>query len=309
MDLRIFVEPQQGSTYAQQLGVARAAEEGGFDAFFRSDHYLRIGGGDPGPGPTDSWVTLAGLAVQTSRIRLGTLLTSATFRYPGPLAISVAQVDEMSGGRVELGLGAGWFEAEHQAQAIPFPALGERFDRLTEQLEIITGLWTAPVGETFGYEGRYYSVTDNPGLPKPAQRPRPPIIIGGSGPARTPRLAARYADEYNAAFKPVAEAARLFDQTRRACEEIGRDPGSLKRSVALTTCCGRDEAELTRRVEAVGRQLPELRENGLAGTPAELVEKIGAYAKIGADRVYLQVLDMDDLDQIALLAAEVRPHV
>ncbi|ONH26116.1 LLM class F420-dependent oxidoreductase [Pseudofrankia asymbiotica] len=309
MDLRIFVEPQQGNTYAQQLGVARATEEGGFDAFFRSDHFLRIGGGDPGPGPTDSWVTLAGLAVQTSRIRLGTMLTSATFRYPGPLAISVAQVDEMSGGRVELGLGAGWFEAEHKAYAIPFPPLGERFDRLGEQLEIITGLWAAPAGETFGYEGRYYSVTDSPGLPKPAQRPRPPIIIGGFGPVRTPRLAARYADEYNAAFQPVAEAARLFDQTRKACEEIGRDPGSLKRSVALTTCCGRDEAEVTRRVEAVGRQVPELREGGLAGTPAELIEKIDAYARIGADRVYLQILDMDDLDHIALLAAEVLPHV
>jgi len=309
MDLRIFVEPQQGHTYAQQLGVALAAEEGGFDAFFRSDHYLRIGEGEPGPGPTDSWLTLAGLAVQTSRIRLGTMLTSATFRYPGPLAISVAQVDEMSGGRVELGLGAGWFEAEHKAYAIPFPPLGQRFERLTEQLEIITSLWTTPVGKTFGYEGRYYSITDSPGLPKPVQRPKPPIIVGGFGPVRTPRLAAQYADEYNAAFRPVAEAVALFDQTRRACEAIGRDPGSLARSVALTTCCGRDEAEFTRRAESVGRQVSELRESGLVGTPAEVVERIGDYAKIGTDRVYLQLLDMDDLDHIALLAAEVLPHV
>jgi F420-dependent oxidoreductase-like protein len=309
MDLRIFVEPQQGQTYAQQLAVARATEEGGFDAFFRSDHYLRIGDGNPGPGPTDSWVTLGALAVQTSRIRLGTLLTSATFRYPGPLAISVAQVDEMSGGRVELGLGAGWFEAEHKAYAIPFPPLGERFDRLAEQLEIITGLWATPVGETFGYEGRYLTVVDSPGLPKPAQRPRPPIIIGGFGPVRTPRLAARYADEYNAAFQPVEAASRLFDQTRTACAAIGRDPASMKRSVALTTCCGRDEAEVARRAEAIGRQLPELREGGLAGTPAEIVERIGAYVKIGADRIYLQILDLADLDHIALLAAEVLPHV
>jgi F420-dependent oxidoreductase-like protein len=307
MDLRIFVEPQQGNTYAQQLGVARATEAGGFDAFFRSDHYLRIGGGDPGAGPTDSWVTLAGLAVQTSRIRLGTLLSSATFRFPGPLAISVAQVDEMSGGRVELGLGAGWYEAEHKAYAIPFPAVRERFDRLTEQLEIITGLWETRAA--FNYEGRYYSVTDSPGLPKPVQSPRPPVIIGGFGPVRTPRLAARHGDEYNAAFQPVSAAARLFDATRAACEDLGRDPGSLKRSVALVVCCGQTEAEVARRAEAIGQGVPELRAAGLAGSPADVLEKIGAYAKVGADRVYLQVMDMDDLDHIALLAAEVLPHV
>jgi F420-dependent oxidoreductase-like protein len=307
MDLRIFVEPQQGNTYAQQLGVARAAEEGGFDAFFRSDHYARIGGGDPGVGPTDSWVTLAGLARETSRIRLGTLLTSATFRYPGPLAISVAQVDEMSGGRVELGLGAGWYEAEHEAYAIPFPPLAERFDRLAEQLEIITGLWTAT--ETFSFEGRYYTVTDSPALPKPVQSPRPPVIIGGFGPVRTPRLAARFGDEYNAAFQPVTEAARLFDATRRSCEEIGRDPGSLTRSVALTVCCGRDDAEVARRAATIGREVPELKDSGLAGTPTEITARIGEYARIGANRLYLQLLDMDDLDQIALLAAEVLPQV
>jgi F420-dependent oxidoreductase-like protein len=307
MDLRIFVEPQQGNTYLQQLGVARAAEEGGFDAFFRSDHFVRIGGGDPGPGPTDSWVTLAGLARETSRIRLGTLLTSATFRYPGPLAIAVAEVDAMSGGRVELGLGAGWFEEEHTAYGIPFPPFGERFDRLTEQIEIITGLWTAP--GRFSYPGRYYTLTDSPALPKPVQSPRPPIIVGGFGPVRTPRLAARFADEYNAAFQPVAAAARLFDGTRRSCEEIGRDPASLLRSVALVVCCGEDDAAVARRAAAIGRAVPELKESGLAGSPAEIVARIGEYAKLGADRIYLQLLDMDDLDQVALLAAEVLPHV
>ncbi|WP_045877177.1 LLM class F420-dependent oxidoreductase [Pseudofrankia sp. DC12] len=307
MDLRIFVEPQQGSTYAQQLAVARAAEEGGFDAFFRSDHYVRIGGGGPGVGPTDSWVTLAGLARETTRIRLGTMVTSATFRYPGPLAISVAQVDEMSGGRVELGLGAGWYEAEHKAYAIPFPPLGERFDRLGEQLEIITGLWAAT--EPFSYEGRYYSINDSPALPKPVQSPRPPVIIGGFGPVRTPRLAARFGDEYNTAFQPVGEAARLFDATRQSCEEIGRDPASLIRSVALTVCCGKDDAEVARRAAIIGREVPELKENGLAGTPAEITARIGEYAEIGAGRLYLQLLDMDDLEQIALLAAEVLPQV
>src|SRR5580704_10818810 len=148
MKVRIFVEPQQGATYQQLLEVARVTEAGGFDALFRSDHYLTMGG-DGLPGPTDAWVTLAGLARETSRIRLGTLVTSATFRWPGVLAISVAQVDAMSGGRVELGLGAGWYDGEHTAYGIPFPALGERFERLDEQLAIITGLWSTPPGERF----------------------------------------------------------------------------------------------------------------------------------------------------------------
>ena len=194
MDFRVFVEPQQGATYADQLAVARAAEQLGYSAFFRSDHYLAMSG-DGLPGPTDSWVTLSAIARETTSIRLGTMVTSATFRYPGPLAISVAQVDEMSGGRVELGIGAGWFEAEHLAYAIPFPPLRERFDRLTEQLHIITGLWTTPVGEKFNYDGSHYIVADSPALPKPVQRPHPPIIVGGGGAKRTPALAARFADE------------------------------------------------------------------------------------------------------------------
>src|SRR5687768_12581759 len=203
MQLRIFTEPQQGASYDDQLAVARLAEELGFDAFFRSDHYLKMGGVSGRPGPTDSWVTLAGLARETSTIRLGTLVTSATFRHPGPLAISVAQVDAMSGGRVELGLGAGWFEAEHEAYAIPFPPVGERFARLDEQLAIVTGLWRTPAGERFSYSGRHYSVVDSPALPKPVQSPRPPVIIGGGGPKRTPRLAAQFADEFNLPFSPV----------------------------------------------------------------------------------------------------------
>ncbi len=200
MQLRIFTEPQQGASYDDLLAVAQAAERLGFDGFFRSDHYLVMGGGDGLPGPTDAWVTLAGLARDTTRLRLGTLVTSATFRLPGPLAVSVAEVDHMSGGRVELGLGAGWYEAEHRAYAIPFPPLGERFERLEEQLAIITGLWGTPAGERFSYTGRHYEVTDSPALPKPRQQPRPPVIVGGHGPSRTPRLAATYADEFNLAF-------------------------------------------------------------------------------------------------------------
>src|SRR5579859_6280962 len=203
MKLRIFTEPQQGADYQTLRAVALAAEELGFDAFFRSDHYLKMGSVSGQPGPTDSWATLAALAVETSRIRLGTLVTPATFRLPGPLAITVAQVDQMSGGRVELGLGTGWFEAEHTAYGIPFPSLGERFDRLEEQLAIITGLWTAAEGQTFSFEGAHYRVADSPGLPKPAQRPRPPVLVGGLGARRTPRLAARFADEYNVAFRSI----------------------------------------------------------------------------------------------------------
>ena len=166
MEFRAFVEPQQGASYADQLAVAQQAEQLDFAAFFRSDHYLAMSG-DGLPGPTDAWVTLGAIARETSTIRLGTLVSSATFRYPGPLAIAVAQVDAMSDGRVEFGLGSGWFEKEHQAYGIPFPPLRERFDRLTEQLAIITGLWTTQPGETFDYAGEHYTIAGSPALPKP----------------------------------------------------------------------------------------------------------------------------------------------
>jgi F420-dependent oxidoreductase-like protein len=309
MRLRIFTEPQQGASYATLRRVATTAEELGFDAFFRSDHFLKMGGLSGLPGPTDSWAALAGLAVETSRIRLGTLVTSASFRLPGPLAVTVAQVDEMSGGRVEFGIGAGWFEAEHKAYGIPFPPLKERFDRFAEQLAIITGLWETPEGQTFSYNGSYYQVTDSPALPKPAQRPRPPVIIGGSGRRRTPALAARYADEFNANFMSPADSAGLFGRVREACEAAGRDPSSMIFSAAQTVCCGKDEAELARRAAAIGRGVTELRESGLAGTPSEIVDKIGAFAEAGASTLYLQVLDLSDLAHLELLAAAVMPQV
>src|SRR3984957_17447732 len=187
MELRIFTEPQQGASYDDLLRVALESERLGFGAFFRSDHYLAMGSSDGLPGPTDAWITLAGLARETSTIRLGTLMTAATFRLPGPLAIAVAQVDEMSGGRVELGIGTGWFANEHAAYGIDFPPLGERFDRLSEQLAIVTGLWETPDGHTFNHAGEHYQLTDSPALPKPAQRPRPPVLIGGGGKVRTPQ--------------------------------------------------------------------------------------------------------------------------
>ena len=223
MDFRVFVEPQQGASYTDQLAVAQAAESLGYSAFFRSDHYLAMSG-DGQPGPTDSWVTLAGIARETSTIRLGTLVTSATFRHPGPLAISVAQVDAMSSGRVDLGIGAGWFEEEHLAYAIPFPPVGERFERLREQLDIITGLWNTPGGQTFDYDGTHYTVKDSPALPKPVQDPHPPIIIGGNGPKRTPALVARFASEYNLAFPALDFVEPQYGRVRAALADAGRAP-------------------------------------------------------------------------------------
>jgi F420-dependent oxidoreductase-like protein len=308
--LRIFTEPQQGAGYGDLLRVARCAEDAGYDAFFRSDHYLRMGSVDGLPGPSDSWVTLAGLARETTTIRLGTLVTAATFRHPGPLAIAVAQVDEMSGGRIEFGLGAGWYEAEHTAYGIPFPSLGERFDRYAEQLEIVTGLWETPRGETFSFQGKHYQLTDSPALPKPVQRPRPPVIIGGGGPKRTPALAARFADEFNVAFVDVDTAITQLDRVDAACGAAGRDPKSLRRSVAQVLCVGKDEAELARRAAAIGREVDEVRANGLAGTPAEVVDKLGTWReRTGITRVYLQVFDLDDLDHVELVAAEVAPQL
>ncbi|TRW42892.1 LLM class F420-dependent oxidoreductase [Georgenia yuyongxinii] len=299
MDLRIFTEPQQGASYDDQLALAQRAEQLGFSAFFRSDHFLHMGDGDPLPGPTDSWTTLAGLARETSTIRLGTLVSSATFRHPGLLAIQVAQVDAMSGGRVELGLGAGWFEAEHEAYGIPFPH--KRFGLLEEQLEIVTGLWSTPVGERFDFTGKHYTLTDSPALPKPVQDPVP-IIVGGGGPKRTPRLAARFAGEYNQSFPEKSIVVEQVNRVRAACEEAGRDPDSLTYSVAFVACVGKDEAELARRAAAIGRVPAELREHGLAGTPAELVDGLGALAEQGISRVYLQCLDIRDLDHLDLIA-------
>jgi alkanesulfonate monooxygenase len=305
MDLRIFTEPQQGASYDDLLAVARLAEELGFDAFFRSDHYQRMGGGSPLPGPTDAWITLAGLARETSTIRLGTLVTAGTFRLPGPLAISVATVDAMSGGRVELGLGSGWFDDEHTSYGIPFGSVKERFDRYEEQLAIITGLWETPEGETFSFDGAEYQLVDSPALPKPVQTPRPPIIIGGGGQKRTPRLAATYADEFNMPFTDLDGTGAAFDRVRAACETRDRDPGSMVFSAAQVVCCGADEAEVARRAKAIGRQVDELRQNGAAGTPDEVIARLQAYAELGATRAYLQVLDLSDLDHLRLLAGEV----
>jgi F420-dependent oxidoreductase-like protein len=305
MDLRVFIEPQQGASYEQQLAVARATEDGGFGGFFRSDHIMAFMG-DGLPGPTESWLTLGALARETSRVRLGTLVTPVTFRYPGMLAIAVAEVDNMSGGRVELGLGAGWFDREHSAHGVPFPPTKERLEQLEEQLTILRGMWSTGPGQTYRFEGRHYQVIDCPALPRPTQQPHPPLILGGAGARRTPALAAAHAQEFNLPFHPLSVAKEAYDRVRRACEHIGRPPEELVYSAALTVCCGTDDAQLTRRAQRIGRPLERI---DLAGTPPQIVNTLRAWGDAGASRAYLQVLDLDDLDHISLMAEEVLPHV
>ena len=309
MRMRVLLEPHHGASYDQILALARATEAAGFDAFFRSDHYLGIDADETGYRPTDAWTTLAGLAIQTERVRLGTLMTASTYRRPGPLAITVATVDAMSGGRAELGIGAAWYEREHSYFGIPFPPLGERFARFEEQLAVLTGLWSTPPGETFDAPGPHYPISRSPALPKPVQAGGIPIIVGGAGEKRTPRLAARYAREFNVPFSSVEDNAKLFAGVREACQEAGRDPASMTYSSALVVCVGRDEAEIARRAAAIGREVAELRENGLAGSPEEVLDKIGTFADLGASRMYLQVLDLADLDHLELIASAILPHV
>jgi len=310
MEFCVFTEPQQGADYETILRQALHAERLGFDGWFRSDHYLVMGDGDGLPGPTDAWTTLAGLARETSRIRLGTLVSSMTFRHPGMLAIQVAQVDAMSGGRVELGLGTGWFAEEHAAYGIPFPT--KRFGMLDEQLAIVTGLWRTPVGERFAFDGAHYALSDSPALPKPVQSPVP-LIVGGGGPKRTPQLAARYATEFNIGFVGETEIRDTFANLHRVCGEEGRDPLTLSLSVALPTVVATSAAELEHRCAAAGvdpsRAGAAAEEGVLVGTPEQVVEKLQRVADLGTRRVYLQCMDMTDLEHLDLIAAEVLPHV
>jgi F420-dependent oxidoreductase-like protein len=307
MELRICTEPQEGATYAQLLAVARGAREHGFSAFFRADHLLPMSGQPAAPGPLEAMVSLAAIAAQVPGIRLGTLLTSATFRSPGLLAIQAANIDDISGGRLELGLGAGWFEAEHLAYGVPFGAsFGERFDRLAEQLEIVTGLWATPADRTFSYAGTHYRLVNAPGLPKPLQRaadgtPKVPLILGGRGPRRTPRLAARFADEFNVGFASPAATGTQVSRVGAACEAIGRDPEDIVYSAVQLVCLGSDAATRQRRLDAMGRKQEEFDDGGLAGSADQIADKLAAFAAVGVTRVYLQFLDLSDLDHLAEL--------
>jgi F420-dependent oxidoreductase-like protein len=304
-DLRIFTEPQQGASYDTLLSVAGHAERLGFGAFFRSDHYLKMGEASGLPGPTDAWITLAGLARDTSTIRLGTLVSPVTFRSPGLLAITVAQVDQMSGGRVELGLGAGWYEAEHTAYGFEFPDTARRFEMLADQLAIVDSLWSTPVGETFTHLGAAHSVVDSPGLPKPVQSPLP-IVMGGGGRRKTPALAARYAAEFNTPFVPLPFFTAQRERVRAAADAIGRTR-PLTFSASLVLCAGRTEDEVVRRAAAIGREPDELRTNGAAGTVEEVAATLRRWHEAGAERIYLQVLDLSDLEHLDLIASEVAP--
>jgi F420-dependent oxidoreductase-like protein len=307
--LRILLEPRHGARYEEILALALAAERAGFDAFFRSDHLLGVDPDDPDYRPTDCWTTLAGLARDTGRIRLGSLMTAATFRAPGLLAAIVASVDEMSGGRIELGLGTGWYEREHAAFGLPFPPMKERFDRLEEQLEIITGLWLAGSagGAGFSFTGQHYRADSNRTPPQVTQRPHPPVIVGGGGPRRTPAIAARFATEFNSALSSVDEARARFAVFGAACEAIGRDPADARRSGFIPVAIGSTQAEAERRAAIVAS--PRIRESMVIGPPGLLADRVAGLAGAGADTVYLHIFDIHDLDHIALIGAEVLPQL
>ena len=279
--------------------MARAGEAAGFDAFFRSDHYL---GTDPDNGehrPTDSWTTLGGLARDTGRIRLGTLVTASTFRRPGQLAMAVASVDEMSGGRIELGIGAAWYEAEHERYGIPFPPLKVRYDRLAEQLEILHGLWGGTQGEPYSFEGAHFVLRGATSFPRLVQSPHPPIVLGGSGPRRTPLLAAGFADELNTGTREgfVERVAAA----RRHCEELGRDPASLGLSTTVPVCCAETAEAARRKADVLGGGLERLLVRGVVGTPDDLAGRLEELAELGIDTVYFHCFDAQDLDQVSLL--------
>jgi F420-dependent oxidoreductase-like protein len=306
MRVCLMIEGQEGVTWEQWLALAGACEEHGLDGLFRSDHYQSLMG-IPGRGSLDAWTTLAGLAARTDRIRLGTLVSPATFRHPSQLAKSVVTVDHISGGRVELGLGAGWHEGEHRAYGFEFPETRTRMARLAEQLEIVTRSWT---GDPFSFSGRHYQVQDLDALPKPVQRPQPTLLVGGGAGPRSLALAARFADEYNVVGVPLEELPerrrRLLDAWRNA----GRDPDTARLSLMTTGVVGRDRAEVQERVgrvlavtgshDSVAEVVDE-RPSWLLGTVDQVAERLQALEAVGVSRVMVQHLDHADLEMVAVL--------
>jgi F420-dependent oxidoreductase-like protein len=311
MRFALMTEPQQGLSYLEILAIARTAEEAGFGAYFRSDHYASF----PGPGDqptTDAWATLAGLARETKRIRLGTLVSPVTFRLPGNLAKVVATVAEMSDGRVEVGVGAGWNEGEHRQLGLRFPSTRERFDMLEEELAILHGLWTEP--DSWSFDGRHWQVHDAMFRPRPASpagRRHPNLIIGGDGGPRMAALVARYADEFNLTSASPAKAPAPYERVRAACREIGRDPDEVTYSAMTGVLVGEDEADLRRRakelVDVVGSGqdaegwLAERRDRWVLGTPDEARERVAELEKAGVQRVMLQDFLPRDLEMVRLL--------
>jgi F420-dependent oxidoreductase-like protein len=310
MRFALMTEPQQGLAYDEILALARSAEAAGLEAFFRSDHYTSF----PGPAgepTTDAWTTLAGIARETTSIRIGTLVSPVTFRIPGSLAKLVATVDEMSSGRVELGMGAGWNEQEHQELGIPYPPLGERYERLEEALAIVHGLWTEPDGWSF--EGRHWQVRDARFRPRPtfSGARHPHLILGGDGGPRLSRLVATYADEFNRQSASPERVREAYDNVRRACQKLGRDPDQVVYSAMVGVLVADTERELSDRVRAIVEAtggsggdatawLAERRTRWILGTPDEAWERIRALEAAGVQRIMLQDFLPRDLDMVAL---------
>jgi len=314
MRFALMIEPQQGLTYADQLAVARRAESHGFETLFRSDHYESFPGASGEP-TTDAWAVLAGLARETRTIGLGTLVSPVTFRLPGNLAKLAVTVDEMSDGRLEVGVGAGWHEHEHAAHGFPFPPIGERADRLEETLQILRGLWEEPDGWSF--TGRHYQVSDALFRPKPSSLParsggRPTIITGGGGSPRAFRIAARLADEFNLSSASAETARAKFAALDEACRAAGRDPRTITHSVMAGVLIGRDAAEVKAREQAMLRAFGDDEDSGawldsrrgrwIHGTPDDARAAVARFADAGAERLMLQDFLPRDLAMIDLMA-------
>ncbi len=314
MRLCLMVEGQEDVSWDEWLALADACERAGFDGLFRSDHYLSVIGRRE-RASHDAIATLAALAARTERIRLGTLVSPVTFRHPSVLAKSMATIDHVSGGRVELGLGAGWNEGEHAAYGFEFPSLGTRMELLEEQLEIVHRLWTE---DSVTFTGRHYRLDDCPALPKPLQQPRPPLILGGSAKPRAVALAVRLADEYNTLLASIDDCRERKSVLVDACESAGRDPATLPLTLMATCVVGEDRTQLLERVRGVlevfgsGDEDPEVvlserRERWIAGTPDEVVERLAALAEAGVERVYLQHLAHKDMEMVELIGEAVLP--
>jgi F420-dependent oxidoreductase-like protein len=315
MNVCLMIEGQENVTWDQWVGLAMACEEHGFDGLFRSDHYVSFG--HPTEyGNLDAWTTLAALGTQTTRIRLGTLVSPVTFRHPSHLAKAVVTADHVSGGRVELGMGAGWFEGEHRTFGFPFPSSRERMDMLEEQVEIVHRLWDRDE-EQVSFQGRHYRVEAAAGLFKPLQDPHPRLIIGGDAGPRSARIAARWADEYNAHFPSPERYGQARDALDAACEAIGRDAAELGLSMMTTTLVGEDREELEARASRLiawrgdtgdpGAFLEKMSQERLAGTPDQVLERLGDYARAGVQRVMMQHLLHDDLEMVALIGRTIIP--
>jgi F420-dependent oxidoreductase-like protein len=312
MRFALMTEPQQGLSYAEQLELARLAERLGFEAFFRSDHYRSFPGPTDKP-TTDAWAVLAGIARETTTIRLGALVSPVTFRYPGSFAKVVTTVDEMSGGRIDVGVGAGWNDLEHSQLGLPFPEVAKRADLMEDELAILHGLWEEPDGWSF--EGKQVSIKDASFNPKPVQRPHPPIIVGGEGRPRSLRLAARYADEYNMSGSGPELCIEKFAKLAEECRKIGRDPATMRKSVMVGFLIGADQAEFDRRVRdllvMVGEAgsdasawLEEHRPRWIVGTPDQARAMAARFAATGVDRIMLQDMLPRDHAMIELVARE-----